>query len=51
MRKLVITAVVVHFVIANWHGVTHQLVPVPLSPWQTAFVVIVITLLPIVGAI
>ncbi len=51
MRKLLIAAVVLHFIIANWHGATHQLVPVPLTAWQTAFVIIVITALPIIGAV
>lgn len=50
MRKLMLIAVLVHFVIAGWHGAMHELVPVPLSGMQTAFVAIVIVLLPLVGA-
>lgn len=41
---------IAHFVIAGWHGATHQMVPVPLSTMQTAFVAIVIVILPLVGA-
>lgn len=50
MRKLLLTAVLIHFVIAGWHGASHQMVPVPLSGMQTAFVAIVIVALPLVGA-
>lgn len=50
MRAFLVSAVVVHFLLAGWHGYSHQMVPVPLSGAQTAFVVIVIVGLPLVGA-
>lgn len=50
MKKLMLFAVILHFIIAGWHGVSHQMVPVPLSAAQTAFVVIVIIGLPLLGA-
>jgi len=50
MKKLMLFAVILHFIIAGWHGVSHQMVPVPLSSAQTAFVAIVIIGLPLLGA-
>jgi len=50
MKKLLLLAVVVHFLVAGWHGASHQMLPVPLSALQTAFVAIVIIALPLVGA-
>jgi hypothetical protein len=42
-------AVLLHAVVATWHGAAHMQVPVPLTTLQTAFVGIVITLAPLVG--
>lgn len=50
MKKLMIATVLIHFVIAGWHGSSHQGVPVPLSVLQTAYVAIVIIALPLLGA-
>jgi predicted permease len=50
MRKTLLIAVLIHFVIAGWHGFTHEKVPVLLNPAQTAFVAIVIVILPLLGA-
>jgi hypothetical protein len=50
MKAALLIAAVVHFFLAGWHGYTHQMVPVPLSGAQTAFVAIVIVALPLVGA-
>jgi hypothetical protein len=50
MKTAVLCAVVVHFLLAGWHGYSHQMIPVPLNGAQTAFVVIVIIALPIIGA-
>ena len=50
MRTAALFAVIVHFLLAGWHGYSHQSVPVPLNSAQTAFVAIVIVLLPLVGA-
>jgi len=45
-----VAIVLIHFVVLIWHGAAHMLVPVPLTGSQTAFVVIVIFLLPLAGA-
>lgn len=50
MKRILLAAVAVHFFIAGWHGLTHEMVPVPLSGPQTAFVALVIVLAPLVGA-
>lgn len=50
MKNLMLLAVILHFIIAGWHGASHQMVPVPLSVAQTAFVAIVIIGLPLLGA-
>lgn len=50
MKTSLLLAVVVHFLLAGWHGYSHQMVPVPVSGGQTTFVVIVIIGLPLVGA-
>ena len=50
MNTLMRFAVILHVVIAGWHGASHQLLPVPLTMAQTAFVAIVIMALPVLGA-
>lgn len=50
LRASLVAIVVVHFLNVIWHGASHINVPVPLSPAQTAFVTIVIVVLPLVGA-
>jgi hypothetical protein len=49
LRRGLVAIVLVHGAIALWHGAAHTHVPVPLTPLQTAFVGIVIVLLPFVG--
>jgi hypothetical protein len=49
LRGWLVAIVIVHLVVALWHGRAHVHIPVPLTPVQTAFVVIVILLLPLVG--
>ena len=48
--RSLIAIVVIHFLVVIWHGVSHVNVPVPLSGAQTAFVTIVIVVLPLIGA-
>lgn len=45
-----VAIVVVHLAVTLWHGAAHAEIPVPLTPLQTAFVGVVIILLPILGA-
>ncbi len=45
-----LTIVIVHFAVTLWHGIAHFNIPVPLTAMQTAFVGIVIVLMPAVGA-
>jgi hypothetical protein len=49
LRLWLVAIVVVHLVVALWHGVAHAHVPVPLTGMQTAFVAVVIFALPLVG--
>ena len=49
LRTSLVTIVVIHFIIVLWHGAAHAEIPVQLSSAQTAFVIIVITLLPVIG--
>jgi hypothetical protein len=50
LGRSLVAIVVIHFLVVIWHGASHIGVPVPLSAAQTAFVTIVIVVLPIVGA-
>ena len=50
LRTALAAIVVLHFAVVLWHGSAHSNVPVPITTMQTAFVVIVILLLPLVGA-
>jgi hypothetical protein len=50
LRTSLLAIVLIHFINLLWHGATHALIPVPLSGLQTVFVVLVIFLLPLVGA-
>lgn len=43
--------VIIHFVNLLWHGAAHKAIPVPLSALQTAFVVLIIFLLPLIGVV
>ena len=51
MRKILVTGlVVVHLIASLWHGSLHSQLSIGLSPSQTLFIVIVITIAPIVSA-
>ena len=45
-----VAIVVIHLLVVIWHGASHINIPVPLSAAQTAFVTIVIVVLPLIGA-
>ena len=49
-RPWLVAIVLVHAIVAGWHGFTHLKVPVPLASWQEIYVAVVILLLPIIGA-
>ncbi|MBE9032900.1 hypothetical protein IQ266_24495 [filamentous cyanobacterium LEGE 11480] len=51
MKALITTLVLLHFAGNLWHGNAHTTLEVPLSSFQTLFVVIVILISPLVGAI
>lgn len=50
LRRLLVIAVFLHLLVAGTHGVMHQLVPVPLTTFQTVYVGLVVVLAPLVGA-
>jgi hypothetical protein len=50
LRGSLVAIVLLHLVVALWHGSSHEHVPVPLTTAQTAYVGLVIVLLPLVGA-
>jgi hypothetical protein len=50
LRGSLVAIIVIHFLVVIWHGASHINVPVPLSAAQTAFVTIVIVVLPLIGA-
>lgn len=50
--KILITSfVVLHLAGSIWHGVTHSILEVPLSSLQTTFIVVVVVIAPVLGAI
>jgi hypothetical protein len=50
IRGWLVSIVIIHCVVALWHGTAHFHIPVLLTPAQTTFVAIVILLLPLIGA-
>ena len=50
LRASLAVIVIVHSVVALWHGVAHLSIPVPLTGAQMAFVGVVIVALPLIGA-
>jgi hypothetical protein len=50
LRASLLMVVLAHLAVALWHGATHLHIPVPLTTLQSAFVGVVIVLLPLVGA-
>jgi hypothetical protein len=52
MRRIVITGLVaIHLAASLWHGNLHSQLHIDLSTWQTLFVVIVILIGPVAGAV
>ena len=52
MKRWIGTAVVLaHFAVVMFHGSAHTQLKVGLAPWQTAFVLIVIVIAPLLAAI
>jgi hypothetical protein len=45
-----VAIVIIHYVVTLWHATAHTHIPVLLSSVQTAFVSIVIIVLPLIGA-
>jgi hypothetical protein len=50
LRPSLVAIVLVHFLVLLWHGAAHRRLAIPLTAWQTAFVGLVIFLLPLIGA-
>ena len=50
LRASLVAIVLIHFVVTLWHASAHTLIPVPLTSLQTAFIGVVIALLPLIGA-
>lgn len=50
-QMVLVIAVLIHLVLQILHGISHNLVPVPLSLWQQIFVLSVITAAPLIGLI
>jgi hypothetical protein len=50
LRGALVAIVIIHFIVALWHGIAHLHIPVPLTATQTVFIGIVILLLPLIGA-
>jgi len=49
LRSSLVAIALVHFAILLWHGAAHSRLAISLTAWQTAFVGLVISLLPLVG--
>jgi hypothetical protein len=50
VRPSLVAIVLVHFVVLLWHGAAHSKLGISLTVLQRAFVVLVITSLPLIGA-
>jgi len=50
LRAGLTAIVLLHLGVVLWHGAAHAEIPVPLTPLQTAFVAVVVVLLPVIGA-
>jgi hypothetical protein len=51
LRRLAIAVVVIHFVLGMVHGAAHSNLHIGLNLWQNIFVLLVITLLPLLSAV
>src|SRR5215468_6567835 len=50
IKPAIVVSVLLHLAVVIWHGQAHRAVPVELTSLQMAFVLIVILVMPIVGA-
>ncbi len=50
LQRFGVFVVAFHFVISLVHGVAHSSLHIDLKPWQTVYVLVVITLLPLISA-
>lgn len=49
--KYVTLMVVFHFIVVGIHGLAHQIIPIPMSIVQYLFIILIITIAPIVATI
>ena len=49
LQRFGVLVVAFHFVISLVHGVAHSSLHIDLKPWQTVYVLLVITLLPLIS--
>jgi hypothetical protein len=50
LQRFGVFVVAFHFLISLVHGVAHSSLHIDLKPWQTVYVLLVITLLPLISA-
>ena len=50
LQRFGIFVVALHFVISLVHGVAHSRLHIDMKPWQTVYILLVITLLPLISA-
>ncbi len=51
LARIGVATVIVHALITIPHGLAHSMLHIDMQPWQNAFILLVITLLPIVSAV
>ncbi len=51
LRRFGISIVAVHFIISMVHGLAHSRLHIDLNGWQSVYVVLVITVLPLISAL
>jgi hypothetical protein len=49
LRRFAIFVVAFHFLISLAHGVAHSRLHIDMNPWQTVYILLVITLLPLIS--
>ena len=50
LQRFCVFVVAFHFVISLAHGVAHSRLHIDMKPWQTVYILVVITLLPLISA-
>ena len=50
LKRFGVLVVAFHFVISLAHGVAHSRLHIDMKPWQTVYILVVITLLPLISA-